>query len=393
MDVMLADVALPLLNESSTFIPVDHTLLGVSTEQEEEAPTIGAIQTACGCRSGASTEPVGSLDSLTTRRSLDDFDPEMMIQDLWVPRESSEPFRTYDRAHDGRWIGMSWQGILVNDAFSTHADQVGDVEPADSLDFGGKIIRPLADDVDGDGYEDPPIVVTGDDGPDPNNFEPDREGGGGGGGGGGSTGGGGAVGPEEPPPCNCDGLTAAQKAENDIDAEAAKILNEILGQANQNMEYASIIWRDSSGVLHHTPLIPTADETGDFDLSALPQNADGSPDYSGVVGFIHSHPAWVTFAGIGPVYMYNRNDPGYLLYPSQTHTAPDGVTVRGDWIVWDSLVNQILFDGGNVANFRQYIAGFDGTKLVLKEYNASDYETNNPATGEDIDPNLQACTC
>lgn len=187
-------------------------------------------------------------------------------------------------------------------------------------------------------------------------------------------------------------MTPAEKAENDIDAEAAKILTEIKSQANQNMEYGSIIWRSPSGVLRHTPLMPSPDEMARFDYSALPQNADGTPDYSVIVGYVHSHPQFVQNASGGVTPYYNQNDPDYLLYPSQAHIGPDGQT-RGDWLTWDGLEANILHDGGNVSNFRQYVAGFNGTDLVLKEYNAADYETGTSASGEDVDPGTQACTC
>jgi hypothetical protein len=332
---------------------------------------------SCGCGSRGRT---GNLPTIAEVLDAPKVEVELTIQDLGVSRGSTQQLRSFDRAEEVRLLGGRWQDqwVLADESVEP---LVGDTD---------KILTAVAseepnDDTDGDGVPDDDIVVTGtrprtiDDDPwEPNPGDPGPGDGGGGGGGG-----------DPPGEDLCSTLTAAQKAEKAIDAEAAKILNEILAQIDQKMEYASIIWRDVAGILHHTPLIPTSDRPGRFDLSALPQNSDGSPDYSGVVGFIHSHPEWVADGAGGHIYMYRPYDPGYLLYPSNTYTL-DGVT-QGDWLVWDSLIQQILFDGGNVSNFRQYIAGFDGDNLVLKEYNAADAGTTDPANGENVDPNTQAC--
>ncbi len=196
---------------------------------------------------------------------------------------------------------------------------------------------------------------------------------------------------EREPDCTCSGMTEAQRQEQAIDAEVADILREITAQANQNMEYGSLIWRDSTGALHHTSLAPSPDYHTRFDASSLPMNADGTTDFSGVVAMVHSHPAFLPdgLGGLDPY--FTSSSPDRLLYPSQTHTR-DGV-VQGDWITFDYYAAQIAADGGNAAGFTQYVIGFDGQKLVIKEYDAADRETATSADGETVDPNTEDCTC
>ena len=241
--------------------------------------------------------------------------------------------------------------------------------------------------------EEDPIIITGTTG-----------GGGGasvsGGGGGITTGrnyspnmpGDGGGGDSADPDCACATLTPTQRLEQNIDAETAKVLQDILQQANQNMEYGSLIWQDSSGVLHHTPLASSPDYHTRFDASSLPMNADGTTDFSVIVGIVHSHPAYLPNSQTGVLEPYfDPNDPDRLLYPSQTHVR-DGVT-QGDWLVYDQYASLISQDGGNVDNLDFYIIGFDGSQLVINEFGWADRETDTVASGDRVDPNTQACTC
>lgn len=200
------------------------------------------------------------------------------------------------------------------------------------------------------------------------------------------------AGPGGEPACPCSSFTAAQKAEQAVDAEAAKVREDILQQADQNMEYGSLIWRDSAGTLHSTPLRPSSDYHARFDLSGMPTNADGTTDFSGVVAMVHSHPEYLPNPTIGqPERYFTSEYPDRLLYPSQMHTR-DGIT-QGDWLTFDRYAQLIAADGGNATAFKQYIVGFDGEKLVIYEYTADDRETNTAASGDSVDPATAACTC
>lgn len=195
----------------------------------------------------------------------------------------------------------------------------------------------------------------------------------------------------EPPPCVCAGMTEAEKLEQAIDAEVADVLEEILARADQNMEYGSLIWIDQYGVVQHTPLIPSPDYRARIDISALPLTVHGTPDWSVVVAMVHSHPRYLPRADGSLQDYYRPDDQDYLLYPSQTHVR-DGTT-QGDWIVFDQYATNIGNSGGDVATFDQYIIGFDGDGLAINEFGSEDRETNTVASGEAVDPNLEACTC
>lgn len=300
------------------------------------------------------------------------------ILDLAIERGGSESLRVFDNLEEMRLSLGGRHGLPVQpDAEPPLAAQPTKTSSPRASIEGQHVIVTAWPIVDGGGS----ITLYTGDGPHQNGYDhPTLEPGGGGGGG------------ETLPQCSCAGMTPAQKAEQAIDAEAAQILAEIKAEANQNMEYGSLIWKDASGNLHHTPLIPSPDNMARFDFSSLPQNADGTPDYSVIVDFVHSHPEFQPDQFGVPERYFTDADPDYLLYPSQTYTAANGSTV-GDWLTWDGLGANILHDGGNVSNFRQYVAGFDGTKLVLKEYNAADYGTGSSAGGETVDPNTQPCTC
>lgn len=205
---------------------------------------------------------------------------------------------------------------------------------------------------DSDGY-------TGD----PNS--PYYEGGGGGGG--------------LPDDCQCSNFTDAQRQEQNVDAEVAEVLAEILAQSNQAMEYGSLIWIDSSGVVRHTSLIETPDERARMNYSDLPTLPDGRTDFSGVVAMVHSHPQYIAYNN--QTY-FNGSDPDYLLYPW-----------TGDWASFDSHASLIDSSGGNSSNFQNYVIGFDGNTLVINQYDSSDRGTDTAASGDPVAPNAEACTC
>ena len=95
----------------------------------------------------------------------DEINVELMIQDLWVRPEASEPLRVFDPAEEARWRGGGWHGILVSEEFCSGERNVGELgDIADAADDTNKVMAPLStenDDVDGDGEPDPDILVTG----------------------------------------------------------------------------------------------------------------------------------------------------------------------------------------------------------------------------------------
>lgn len=179
--------------------------------------------------------------------------------------------------------------------------------------------------------------------------------------------------------CTCAGMTEAEKREQAIDAEVAKVLDQILAKANQAMEYGSLIWIDRNGTVRHTPLIPSPDEKARIDTSELPSLPDGRTDFSGVVAMVHSHPRYIAY---NDTTYYDPTRPERLLVPWE-----------GDWASFDSYSALITSTGGNASTFQQYIIGFSDGKLLIKQYNASDKGTVNASDGDSVDPDTEACTC
>jgi hypothetical protein len=94
---------------------------------------------------------------------------------------------------------------------------------------------------------------------------------------------------------------------------------------------------------------------------------------------VHSHPPYIAY---NDQEYYDSENPDYLLYPWS-----------GDWASYDTYANNIGNAGGNVAGFSQFIIGWDGTKFVINEYDATDRGTNSSTSGEVVDPTTEACTC
>lgn len=179
--------------------------------------------------------------------------------------------------------------------------------------------------------------------------------------------------------CPCAGMTEAQKREQAIDAEVAKVLEEILKLANQDMEYGSLIWIGKDGTVNHTPLIPSPDEKARIDPSELPTLPDGRTDYSGVVAMVHSHPRYIAY---NDTVYYDPTRPERLLVPWE-----------GDWASFDSYSALIASTGGNASAFQQYIIGYADGKFVIKQYDASDKGTLSANDGDTVDPDKETCTC
>ncbi len=196
-----------------------------------------------------------------------------------------------------------------------------------------------------------------------------------------------------PPPPTCPDTSKMSPQERDdyeIDAEAADVRREILAMPDQNMEYGALLYRDSTGQMQHTPLQISPDYHTKIAYDALPKNTDGTPDYSKVVGMIHSHPQYLPNGTGGLDNYYDPNEPGRLIRPSNVHVR-DGVS-QGDWKAWDSIIANIQYDGGDTSKFRQYIAGYNGGptgELLLNEYSAVHYETTAGTGG--LNPGIGQC--
>lgn len=118
----------------------------------------------------------------------------------------------------------------------------------------------------------------------------------------------------------------------------------------------------------------------------LPQK-NGQPDYTDVIGHIHSHPKCLP-NGTNPDgsvhytdWYSGQTDLTILMRPSQAHQNPDG-SWSGDWVTYNSIMSLIgnsRNDPNYVANdpsrFTMFIAGFDGNDLGLNEYSPTDNGT------------------
>lgn len=187
------------------------------------------------------------------------------------------------------------------------------------------------------------------------------------------------------PPCWW-GMSEQEKVDSLIDEEAAKILQEILAQADQKMEYGSVIYIDANGNIQHSPLRPSSDFTTRLDFSMVPLGADGTTDFSRVIAVVHSHPQWLPNedGSAGYTNYFRPSDPDFLLYPS------DRSDIQDDWDYYDWITNQILNDGGDPSQFSMYIAGFNGSTLELNQYFGDDKHTTTVDSGDHVDANYES---
>ena len=179
---------------------------------------------------------------------------------------------------------------------------------------------------------------------------------------------------DHPEECqSTEGMSQEDKWDAMLDYIASLIRGEILSQPNQAMEYGALIFVNSQGQLRSTRLINSPDYRTALNISDLPTNQHGHPDYSTVVGIIHSHPRWLPRSDGTLEDYYSPSDPTRLLRPSNAHFRNGAV--QGDWITTSQIIQNITSQGGNASNFRIYVAGFDGTTLGLNRYTSADYET------------------
>lgn len=187
-----------------------------------------------------------------------------------------------------------------------------------------------------------------------------------------------------PPECTCgmEGDANAQLA-SVTNEEAAKVIRDILAQANQRMEYGSVIYIGADGTVTHNPLRSSTDFRTQLDFSGVPKNADGTTDFSRVLAVVHSHPQYLPNADGTPGHTnyFDSSDPDYLLYPSDRDDMED------DWDFYDRVAGYITADGGDASSFSLYIAGFNGTSLELNKYFGNDAHTTTAASGETVDKN------
>lgn len=187
-------------------------------------------------------------------------------------------------------------------------------------------------------------------------------------------------------------MTPAERAQATMDAEAAAVFQAIQARmqsapGEQFKEFGAAIYIDRDGTVKHTPLIDTPDQNARIDIGSLPTNEDGTPDYSTVIGFIHSHPNEIQQPG-GGTQTYFGPDPSQWTVPADYMTAPH----PGDWTVFNSWATNIAHDGGNAANFQMYIAGYNPYtgQLELNRYSASDNNGNTRASdGDPVSSNAQ----
>lgn len=179
-----------------------------------------------------------------------------------------------------------------------------------------------------------------------------------------------------------DGNAEAQLA-SVTDEEAANVLREILAQADQRMEYGSVIYIGADGTVTHSPLRPSPDFRTQLDYSMVPKNADGTTDFSRVLAVVHSHAEWLPNedGSSGYTRYYTDTDPDRLLYPS------DRDNIEDDWDYYNRITGFIAGDGGDPSLFAMYIAGFNGTTLELNKYYGNDAHTTTVSSGDPVDPN------
>lgn len=121
-------------------------------------------------------------------------------------------------------------------------------------------------------------------------------------------------------------------------------------------EYGALIWRDSLGVLHYSPITPGTN--GEWNPPLTPA-AGGFSSWSQVVGFIHSHPTQVLING------------QWISVPPESHFEQPS---SGDWLTADFYISQ----GASANNFTIYVS-YDGQ---VREYDSrsNTNQSRNPQT-------------
>lgn len=109
-------------------------------------------------------------------------------------------------------------------------------------------------------------------------------------------------------------------------------------------EYGALIWRDSAGMLHYSPVTPGTN--GEWNPPQSP-SAGGFSSWSQVVGFIHSHPTQVFLNG------------EWVSVPSESHFEQPS---SGDWLTADFYISQ----GASANKFTIYVS-YDGQ---VREYDS-----------------------
>lgn len=178
-------------------------------------------------------------------------------------------------------------------------------------------------------------------------------------------------------------MTEQERTDSVVDEQAAEVLKAILAQPDQRMEYGSVIYVDANGNIQASPLRSSPNFTTQLDFSMVPLGSDGTTDFSRVLAVVHSHPEWLPNedGSSGYTRYYNDDIPDYLLYPSNRSDMPD------DWDFYSDIANRITADGGDASQISMYIAGYNGTTLVLTQYFGNDSRTATSSDGDSVDPN------
>ena len=192
-----------------------------------------------------------------------------------------------------------------------------------------------------------------------------------------------------PPDLNC--LTEAElnqlgpeeREAYEVAVVAAKIAREIMAMPDKDkLEYGALIYRDTNGVITHTPL------TKGGPVGVTPVTT-GLPDYGHMLAFIHSHTA------------DTYTSTGIKAYP----TPNNGAGGEGDWFVFDWFVSEArkaLIAGGlteeqaneKVLRMHQFMLGptaVSGTNLYdLRKYTFDDRDIL--TLGQKVDMRLGLCS-
>ena len=253
--------------ETATLQPAPATL------QEALAEAAAA---ACGCASrGAERAPI--LATVPAERA------ELTLIELRAEDREPEYVRFLDGARRfGGWHGITAEALSPAAPLEFAAASEAESKPT-------KLLRAGFDDVNGDGVQDEPIIVTG--------TNPDAAWAAFWSTGGWTWGGHETNHPplaplEEPAPtppdleCLSDEeksqLSPKEREAYEVAEEAAEIAREILARPDRDtVEYGALIYRDVNGVITHTPLARGTATTVQMDITGL-------PGYGSVLALVHS---------------------------------------------------------------------------------------------------------
>ena len=161
--------------------------------------------------------------------------------------------------------------------------------------------------------------------------------------------------PAPPPPQDDKPPEWNECLDRKADTLAKNIHDEIAAKGDQLKEWGALIWKDASGNLHRTELVPgTATKVPLFDRTP---ESYGFENWGQVVGVVHSHPTHTQVVNTNGT--EDTSDDTFYQHSDGTNNIPISSESQawlpsgGDHVTMDDIASRA---GADVPNLRQYIS-------------------------------------